>query len=310
MNRDSFRHYAHGKLLLTGEYFVLDGADALAVPTRFGQRFSTFTLEHHPPQLHWKSVDGDGSVWFEGKFRYSDGFYPAFATDDETAARISGLMNAALELSGLSWQDYAADVVTELEFDRRWGLGSSSALVASVAEWFNIDPFELLGRTFGGSGYDVACAPAGGPLFFNNRHGVFTSEPVALPWPFKDELLFAYLGRKQDSRDGIARYREQAADADRLARISAISRALPACRSLDEFMNYLEDHEALVAGHLGLEPVKSGRFPGFEGCVKSLGAWGGDFVLAASPHGADYAMEYFRGQGLETFFRWREIVLE
>ena len=29
--------YSNGKLLLTGEYVVLDGAKALAVPTRFGQ---------------------------------------------------------------------------------------------------------------------------------------------------------------------------------------------------------------------------------------------------------------------------------
>ncbi|MEM0993828.1 MAG: GHMP kinase, partial [Bacteroidota bacterium] len=31
-------YYAHGKLLLTGEYAVLDGAVALAVPSKLGQR--------------------------------------------------------------------------------------------------------------------------------------------------------------------------------------------------------------------------------------------------------------------------------
>ena len=30
-------YYSNGKLLLTGEYVVLDGAKALAVPTKFGQ---------------------------------------------------------------------------------------------------------------------------------------------------------------------------------------------------------------------------------------------------------------------------------
>ena len=29
--------YSHGKLLLTGEYVVLDGAKALAIPTNKGQ---------------------------------------------------------------------------------------------------------------------------------------------------------------------------------------------------------------------------------------------------------------------------------
>ena len=32
--------YSHGKLLITGEYLVLDGAKALAVPTVFGQDLS------------------------------------------------------------------------------------------------------------------------------------------------------------------------------------------------------------------------------------------------------------------------------
>ena len=29
--------YSNGKLLITGEYVVLDGAKALALPTKFGQ---------------------------------------------------------------------------------------------------------------------------------------------------------------------------------------------------------------------------------------------------------------------------------
>jgi len=29
--------YSHGKLLLTAEYVILDGAKALALPTKFGQ---------------------------------------------------------------------------------------------------------------------------------------------------------------------------------------------------------------------------------------------------------------------------------
>ncbi|MEQ3661167.1 MAG: GHMP kinase, partial [Flavobacterium sp.] len=33
-------YYSNGKLLLTGEYVVLDGAKALAVPTKFGQSLS------------------------------------------------------------------------------------------------------------------------------------------------------------------------------------------------------------------------------------------------------------------------------
>ena len=31
------KYYSNGKLLITGEYVVLDGAKALALPTKFGQ---------------------------------------------------------------------------------------------------------------------------------------------------------------------------------------------------------------------------------------------------------------------------------
>ena len=35
MEKQTF--YSNGKLLLTGEYLVLNGAVALAIPTKFGQ---------------------------------------------------------------------------------------------------------------------------------------------------------------------------------------------------------------------------------------------------------------------------------
>ena len=55
--------YSNGKLLLTGEYLVLDGAKALALPTKMGQNLQIATLES--PSIVWKSFDSDGSVWFQ-----------------------------------------------------------------------------------------------------------------------------------------------------------------------------------------------------------------------------------------------------
>ena len=34
---DKKTFYSNGKLLITGEYLVLDGARSLAIPTKFGQ---------------------------------------------------------------------------------------------------------------------------------------------------------------------------------------------------------------------------------------------------------------------------------
>ena len=61
--------YSHGKLLLSAEYAVLDGALALALPTKFGQSLTVEpTLENYENTVHWKSISNEGVVWFETEF--------------------------------------------------------------------------------------------------------------------------------------------------------------------------------------------------------------------------------------------------
>ena len=58
--------YSHGKLLISAEYAVLDGALALALPTKFGQ---SLTVESTPEDtILWKSISNKGAVWFEAEF--------------------------------------------------------------------------------------------------------------------------------------------------------------------------------------------------------------------------------------------------
>jgi mevalonate kinase len=61
--------YSNGKLLITGEYVVLDGAKALALPTKFGQNLIIEASENE--LIHWKSHDHDGSIWFEAIIPFS-----------------------------------------------------------------------------------------------------------------------------------------------------------------------------------------------------------------------------------------------
>src|SRR5690606_17098005 len=58
--------YSNGKLLLTGEYVVLDGAVALAVPTTLGQSLMVEPIGE--PKIEWQSLDAQGNIWFEGAF--------------------------------------------------------------------------------------------------------------------------------------------------------------------------------------------------------------------------------------------------
>ena len=52
--------YSHGKLLLSGEYVVLDGALSLAIPTKYGQSLILESIEES--KFLWKSFDENKNV--------------------------------------------------------------------------------------------------------------------------------------------------------------------------------------------------------------------------------------------------------
>jgi hypothetical protein len=69
----------------------------------------------------------------------------------------------------------------------------------------------------------------------------------------------------------------------------------------------MQCHERIIARCIGQEPVQK-RFPDFEGVLKSLGAWGGDFILAATAWPENQIKEYFKGKGLEVVFGYNDLV--
>lgn len=50
-------------------------------------------------------------------------------------------------------------------------------------------------------------------------------------------------------------------------------------------------------------------FHDFPGEIKSLGAWGGDFLLAAASTNVEKQKKYFQQKGFETSFNYKELVL-
>ncbi len=63
-------YYGHGKVLLTGEYFILDGAKGLALPTCVGQSMGVRYGHSYNPKLNWKSYDVEGKLWLEANFEF------------------------------------------------------------------------------------------------------------------------------------------------------------------------------------------------------------------------------------------------
>ena len=303
------RFYSHGKLLLSGEYAVLDGAVALALPTRLGQWLEV--SQHPGPGLEWVSLGADGTEWLHEHISSAEWETPPpeGPMPKEARERLLHILQVLVALQPETAQRLnGIRMTTRLEFPRNWGLGTSSTLLANLAEWAGVDPYALLDRSFGGSGYDLACARHDGPLYYSRKPGT-APEIITAPFdpPFARQLRFVYLGQKQDSREGIALYRKKGkAGAAFLQAVSNLSRELATARELDAFCNAMDRHERLISDHLGIPAVKHRLFSDFPGSVKSLGAWGGDFVLAANAASDD---EYFRRLGYTTQFSYPELIL-
>ena len=71
-------------------------------------------------------------------------------------------------------------------------------------------------------------------------------------------------------------------------------------------MRLMDLHETRLSEILHQPKIKELYFNDFDGSIKSLGGWGGDFILVASPE-APY--EYFRDKGFNTILDFTEIVL-
>ena len=322
-------YYSHGKFLLTGEYLVLKGALALALPLKLGQTLSVETV--CTPSLQWNAYKPDGP-WFSMTFN-PDPLEIIDCDDRPKAEKLAQILKAVKQLNPKAFKGNNLKFTTQLDFNPNWGLGSSSTLIANLARWANVNPYQLLKLTFGGSGYDIDCATAEGPIYYqlvNSESALRQAqgpqkakvvEPVETPTPmvkpidfqppFTEHLFFIYQGQKQSSSNEIKAFLAKTNPIDLQKDIEAVSetsRAVPKCESLDEFALLMQCHERIIARCIGQEPVQK-HFPDFEGVLKSLGAWGGDFILAVTEWPENQVEEYFKGKGLEVVFGYKEMVL-
>ena len=76
-------YQAHGKLLLTAEYFVLRGAKSIALPLQYGQRMEV-SAGREDGILSWKAFMQEG-LWFSCEFKIPD-FEIVNSSDADKAA--------------------------------------------------------------------------------------------------------------------------------------------------------------------------------------------------------------------------------
>ncbi len=298
---------ANGKLLLFGEYAVLDGALSLAIPTKYHQ-----TLEvkaHRGSDLLWESYGHDKELWFEAQLSLYD-FSALRTSDEQIALSLQKLLKGAVRFNCEfldKWNGFK--VISKLNFPREWGLGSSSTLIHLVAQWADIGSFDLHFKVSNGSGYDIACAGASGPLTYRLTDDELHYSEIDFEPPFADQLYFVYLGQKKNSGEAIIHYAKQAKKRKDLAKqISAITEAAIQTSSAQEFGQLMIKHEALLSETLEI-PILKERFPDLKGEIKSLGAWGGDFAMVLSSQTKQDLAHYFSSKGLNVFIPYKDMAL-
>ena len=220
--------------------------------------------------------------------------------------RLLQILKAVPKLNPKAFVKNGFEVTTSLNFPRNWGLGTSSTLINNIAQWLSIDAYELLELTFGGSGYDIACAQNNTPITYSLKNNRQVSQIHFDPC-FKEQLYFVYLNRKQNSRDSISTYKSKHLSKKAIGEATELTNKIIACQDFDLFLKLLEEHENLIASILNIKTVKEDLFSDFSGGIKSLGGWGGDFILVASKANP---LSYFIRKGYETIIPYSEMVLK
>ena len=298
--------FSHGKLLLTSEYFILDGALALAIPTQLGQKLILEEIENAQSLITWESFC-QNQIWIKTKINYQS--WKILESNFIDSALF--IMNIIKEIQKLSSDKFKKNtsylIKSNLEFPQNFGLGSSSTLLTNLSKWAKINPFELNENILGGSGYDVAIAQNSSAILYQIKDEIRHIEQIHFSPKFKEELLFIHLNKKQNSREGIKLYRSKNKSQQLIQEFSEITKSIVQCNDINNFSELMNLHDKKLSHFLGLKTAKEIYFPDCPVFIKSLGAWGGDFIMSRKFNGYQ---KYFKEKGFESIFTWQDLILE
>lgn len=280
----------------------MKGALSLAIPTKYGQSF-TFN-RNNSGILSWKSYNSVNKIWFECKLKKTD-FKCITTTDSQKSDTLISILKSAKKLNNLFFCDIlGGEITTKLDFPNNWGLGSSSTLVNNIAKWVKVDPYKLFWSVFKGSGYDIACANSKSAILYSVKQKRVMIEKIQFIPPFHQNMFFIHLNKKQNTNDSLKTFGKKNYSKSVIDILSKITKNLVNCKSLKEFQKSIKTHESIISKSLKMDPVKEKFFKDYTGEIKSLGAWGGDFVLAAGPNSS---IKYFHNKGFRTILSYNEM---
>lgn len=297
------RLYSNGKLLISGEYVILDGALSLAAPTLLGQHLEI--LKDDSKYIKWTSKNSNGKVWFQCKI-YRDNLELDKSSSSKISNTLIEIIKNIRDFNPIFLTNSGASITTKLTFDKDWGLGSSSTLISNLSKLAGIDPFKLNNKIFNGSGYDIACAGSNSPLLFSKSENEKYIKEVSFRPVFHENIYFVYLNRKQNSLTEVKKYKKTKPSKELISEISEITKNILNCDDYKMFNKLINSHEQIISKLISKQTIKKELFNDFQGEIKSLGAWGGDFIMVSSENSP---LNYFKNKGYNTLFKFSDLLI-
>jgi mevalonate kinase len=294
---------ANGKLLLTSEYFILDGASGWAMPTQYGQKMIATPTE----KPIWQAFLNDKTLWLETAINSN-----VASNSNETTLLFEILNYIKQENPEQYHKKINHSFQLFIDFNRAWGLGSSSTFIALIADFFEIDAYKLNHTFFKGSGYDIACAFASEALLYTILDiEVRSIENFSIAESIKPHLFFIYTGQKQNSREAIQYYRNLPQKEKDIAinDLNFITRELIRKQDYKDWLYFLKIHEDIISKVLKLEKISQTLAKELPFFSKSLGAWGGDFILCLANDEPSIIKNRISETGFDTYFEYKDIIL-
>ncbi len=309
-NAPVFSTESHGKIMLTGEYAAMYGANVLSIPLNVGQSLKVYDKEYG--SLEWEAYKTN-ELWNKVSFpnKLDGKLHIGKRTNAGFAVVIHKALRMALNMSKLNLEEVLSKkFITNINFKPELGLGTSSTLIVNLARYFDIDPFELNALTFKGSGYDIAASMCDLPVIYNKN--VKNPQYVELKFKpcFHENLYFVYSGKKVSSLKAIDKISRKNITNQQLNAISNITASMALCNNLDDFMDLINEHEKIISKILHIPTLNAKQFYDFEGSIKSLGAWGGDMMLVATKHPEQYVENYFNRRGHDIIYKYADLALD
>ena len=287
---------SNGKLLITSEYLVMKGAMALAIPAKLDQELNVIST--NSDFINWKSFNKDNQIWYEEKFFLDKGTLIYHGKKNKMSDLIVRLFDYIHKFNKPE-KSIGNEFIWKINFNINWGLGSSSTLINNLSKWAKVNPYKLLFSVFNGSGYDIACCDKSNPIIFQKKDDYLSVSDTTFNPNFLNNLFLIFLNKKQDTQKSVQNFLETDQSlSEGINQINEIVHEIENVKDITTFESLIERHEKIIANILQMPTIQNEKFPDYNnGVIKSLGSWGGDFVLAT---GDEKSVNYFEEKGFNT----------